>query len=192
MPPNQAIYYDESEFDSHEENLNSYTYEKLSSRRSIRLLKLHPAARKDQEVICELVEKVIDDEVVNEYEALSWNWGTDGWERKIKIRKGDEAFVFNVPENLEHALIALRWKRKVRTLWVDAICINQKRPEEKNHQVPMMSDIYGSARRVCIWIGGHKMIARWPLISSRMRFLSFRVSMNFVRARSRRGSGGQC
>jgi hypothetical protein len=36
---------------------------------------------------------------------------------------------------------------------VDAICINQDNVEEKEHQIPLMREIYGSARRVFIWLG---------------------------------------
>ena len=35
-----------------------------------------------------------------------------------------------------------------RVLWIDALCINQHDVEERNHQVQIMSKIFGSARRV--------------------------------------------
>jgi hypothetical protein len=38
-------------------------------------------------------------------------------------------------------------------LCIDAICINQIDVQEKNHQVPLMADIYSSAARVLIWLG---------------------------------------
>lgn len=41
----------------------------------------------------------------------------------------------------------------MRTLWVDAISIDQNNINEKNHQVPMMSQIYGAATSVLIWLG---------------------------------------
>jgi len=141
-----------SEAEQREEPLKTYTYNYLSASHSIRLLKLQPGASKDQEIICELVEADLDNNKT-EYEALSWNWGTKPWNEKIKIRQADEAFVFHVPLSLAAALIALRRKSRARTLWVDAICINQREPEEKNQQVPMMSKIYGTARKVCIWLG---------------------------------------
>jgi hypothetical protein len=33
------------------------------------------------------------------------------------------------------------------------VCINQDNINERNHQVEMMSDIYGKADRVAIWLG---------------------------------------
>jgi hypothetical protein len=44
-------------------------------------------------------------------------------------------------------------KARTRTLWVDAICINQKSLEERNKQVVLMGDIYKCAQRVLIWLG---------------------------------------
>ena len=38
-------------------------------------------------------------------------------------------------------------------LWIDAICINQGNPSERNHQVRLMADIYGKAFRVIVWLG---------------------------------------
>ncbi|CVL07323.1 related to heterokaryon incompatibility protein (het-6OR allele) [Fusarium mangiferae] len=38
-------------------------------------------------------------------------------------------------------------------LWIDAICINQDDIAERNSQVAMMSQIYGSARCVVAWLG---------------------------------------
>lgn len=40
-----------------------------------------------------------------------------------------------------------------RVLWIDALCIDQRNVEERNHQVKLMSRIYHSARRVVIWLG---------------------------------------
>ncbi|ENH69208.1 Heterokaryon incompatibility protein 6, OR allele [Fusarium oxysporum f. sp. cubense race 1] len=55
--------------------------------------------------------------------------------------------------NLAGALNHLRYPDKARTLWVDAICINQNDISEKNIQVPRMADIFRSAVRVVIWLG---------------------------------------
>jgi hypothetical protein len=153
MPPD--IHSDGSEAGDREEQLKEYSYKKLAHLRSIRLLKLQPASTRDQEIVCELIERSLDEQNGKkiEYEALSWSWGTGPWNAKIKIREADETYVFKVAPSIVHALKALRQKRRDRVLWVDAICINQKEPTEKNHQVPMMSSIYGGAKKVCIWLG---------------------------------------
>lgn len=87
------------------------------------------------------------------YEALSWSWGKDEWNKRIEIDRDGVRHYFIVPETLIHAFSALRRKRRERTLWVDAICIDQNNDDEKSQQVPMMSEIYGGAKSVCVWLG---------------------------------------
>ena len=50
---------------------------------------------------------------------------------------------------LHHA----RHEEKHIDLWVDALCINQESPTERNHQVGLMAEIYQGARLVTIWLG---------------------------------------
>jgi hypothetical protein len=40
-----------------------------------------------------------------------------------------------------------------RTLWIDAICIDQENIPERNAQVLQMRSIYQNAKRVLIWVG---------------------------------------
>jgi hypothetical protein len=40
-----------------------------------------------------------------------------------------------------------------RTIWVDAICINQQDIPEKNQQVSQMQDIYVGSTQVVVWLG---------------------------------------
>jgi hypothetical protein len=48
---------------------------------------------------------------------------------------------------------ALRYPRKKRYLWVDALCIDQRNILERNYQVLLMSKIYESTEQVCVWLG---------------------------------------
>lgn len=94
-----------------------------------------------------------DPGVPAEYEALSWNWGTTPWDAQVKIDKDGVRYYFNVPKSIIGAFKALRNKKTERVLWVDAISIDQSDPLEKSQQVPMMSEIYGGAKSVCVWLG---------------------------------------
>ncbi|KAI1088080.1 HET-domain-containing protein [Rostrohypoxylon terebratum] len=90
------------------------------------------------------------------YNALSYVWGDAASANipgnVISIDGSD----FPVTSNL---LAALRYLRDVLgtadpiTLWVDAVCINQRDLDERREQVSMMRDIYASAERVIIWLG---------------------------------------
>ncbi|OAA69876.1 Heterokaryon incompatibility [Cordyceps fumosorosea ARSEF 2679] len=93
------------------------------------------------------------------YEALSYVWGTVlPEEPKILVKDRDEPAdaqprYLTVRENLRCALQHLRSESAVRTLWIDAICINQDDEVEKSTQVAHMGSIYELAERVVIWFG---------------------------------------
>lgn len=40
-----------------------------------------------------------------------------------------------------------------RSLWVDAVCINQRDNKEKGHQVALVAKIYSNANCVLVWLG---------------------------------------
>ncbi|KAF2839141.1 hypothetical protein M501DRAFT_1003701 [Patellaria atrata CBS 101060] len=58
---------------------------------------------------------------------------------------------------LHFALKNLRRATKSRTLWADALCINQSDPLERGEQVKLMASIYARATQVVIWLGGSYM-----------------------------------
>jgi hypothetical protein len=58
-----------------------------------------------------------------------------------------------VTKNLYLALLRLRHPETERTLWVDALCINQVDLDEKRHQIALMADIYTKASTVIMWLG---------------------------------------
>ncbi|KAI1108471.1 heterokaryon incompatibility protein-domain-containing protein [Nemania sp. NC0429] len=102
----------------------------------IRLLVLHSARNSTDAVRCSL--RHISLAAPGEYEALSYTW--DGKE-------------FMLRENAGAALQRLRLSGQDRRIWIDAICINQNDNEEKALQLPLMTQIYEKAQRVCIWLG---------------------------------------
>lgn len=63
----------------------------------------------------------------------------------------DEHFAIN--QNLYEALQHLRSRTSNRTLWIDAICINQADESERSRQVALMGDIYTCANHVVNWLG---------------------------------------
>jgi hypothetical protein len=89
-----------------------------------------------------------------EYEALSYRWGNPESERYSLKCNGHE---FVALQSLKNALYALRLPDRPRTLWIDAICINQntddRAREECGLQVQLMQHIYRSASRVVVWLG---------------------------------------
>ncbi|RYP33036.1 hypothetical protein DL767_004947 [Monosporascus sp. MG133] len=88
------------------------------------------------------------------YEALSYAWGsTDNPKPIIVDGAADDANTIMVTENLDAALRHLRRTGGSRTLWIDAICIDQNNVAERGHQVSMMRNVYARASEVLIWLG---------------------------------------
>jgi hypothetical protein len=83
------------------------------------------------------------------YTALSYTWGPP--DRTQPIALSDQEFF--VTPSLATALQHIRHPDRDNTLWIDQICINQEDGEEKNAQVPLMSQIYSKADEVLIWMG---------------------------------------
>lgn len=83
------------------------------------------------------------------YEALSYCWGNATFLSPI-ICNGSR---LEVTRNLKSALRDLRHHDLLRTLWIDAICINQKDSKEREQQVGIMGDIYSLAERTVVWLG---------------------------------------
>ncbi|KAK3946509.1 heterokaryon incompatibility protein-domain-containing protein [Pseudoneurospora amorphoporcata] len=115
----------------------------------IRLLQLLPSENEDAAIHCRLFCTAVDSKGTRPYEALSYVWGSEDKPCSISINGCDLA----VGENLHAALLHLRDHSIERTIWIDAICINQEDEEEKGHQVQSMAKIYAKASRVIVWLG---------------------------------------
>jgi len=83
------------------------------------------------------------------FETLSDCWG-DPTDRSIIICNDTP---FSVTKSLFGALKALRQEADPRTIWIDAICINQEDIDERNAQVQLMAKIYETAQEVIVWLG---------------------------------------
>jgi hypothetical protein len=118
------------------------------AQRQTRLLHLQPDRVEAADLCCDLSTISLNDRSI-QYEALSYVWGERGNERTIYIN-GTEHRIRN---NLYHALVNLRLPDRKRTLWIDAICIDQSSNDERNYQVAQMRYIYSGATNVIIWLG---------------------------------------
>lgn len=114
----------------------------------IRLMKILPGER-SQPLKCQLYVENITNQHMDAFEALSYVWGR--FDLKTVIQVNDKPF--RVSSNLFSALVHLRDERKSRTMWIDALCVDQSNLEERGLQVLLMSKIYSSASRVVVWLG---------------------------------------
>ncbi|KAJ4305640.1 hypothetical protein N0V90_001171 [Kalmusia sp. IMI 367209] len=97
------------------------------------------------------------------YEALSYTWGSAESPEQAFVETPEDGYAgtrdavtLPIGRNLASALRHLRYTQTSRTMWVDAICINQGSIPERNVQVKRMADIYRLADRVVIWLGQHE------------------------------------
>ena len=104
-------------------------------------------------MICKFEETSLDSNPWPAYEALSYVWGDSPITSTIRIQHGNIAYPFKVSKTLDSALRRLRNRNGERRLWVDALCINQKNPDERSAQVKRMRHIYHRASNVCVWLG---------------------------------------
>ncbi|KAK3620596.1 hypothetical protein LTR56_023309 [Elasticomyces elasticus] len=97
------------------------------------------------------------------YEALSYTWG-DSWTGKSGLRS--------------------RLKR--RTLWIDALCIEQANAVERASQVSLMGTIYSSAERVNVWLGMSSLQAggMLPQLSESIKWTAENLAKSNLRTRT--------
>lgn len=115
----------------------------------IRLLTLTPSKYDDDDISCRLSVVELRSSPTPEYEALSYLWGDPSPKFTITVN----GHPFAIGHNLYIALCYLRHRRTPRTLWIDALCINQKDSTEKDCQIRQMGAVYLNASEVLVWFG---------------------------------------
>lgn len=131
-----------------------YEYDKLPTKYSFRLVKVHIAR---PSVECEIETFSL----INPppFKALSYCWGRGGQHSDVWCNDR----LFKVSSNLKKGLQRLHkygaWSR-VEWFWIDQICINQNDFEERMHQVRLMRAIYQRAQNTVIWLGSDDTNAR--------------------------------
>lgn len=122
-------------------------YSTLADPNNIRHITIRPSDDYNTRIECTLFE--VDRTSKPEYEALSYVWGAPGSTRNILLNDK----LIPIRENLEAALRQLRRRDSPRTMWIDAICIDQSNIQERTDQVQQMDKTYRNATGVVVWIG---------------------------------------
>ena len=127
--------------------LPTYQYRHLNNG-EIRLLVLKRSPLHPSVIQAEIIHQPIYPPP--DYEALSYCWSSSELTKEILV----DGCRFPVTKAAFDLLLARRSVWKDRTLWIDAICINQQDMKEKSEQVQLMRDIYHRASRVIAFPGG--------------------------------------
>lgn len=175
--------------------MKPYRYTNLDGIDQIRLLHLLPRST-SKEVRIKIETVTLSADQLQQYEALSYTWGSaenpssvvvtvdHTYESKnhgnslARIVSFSTSRSISITRNLAEALPYLRHATKPRTLWIDAICIDQKNSKEKGEQVSRMAEIYKSSSRVLVWLGP-EMSASSAVIEF-LNELSCQISVDWV------------
>jgi len=95
------------------------------------------------------------------YEALSYTWGEMQDLQTVHVVTqphqdyvgSSQTDITYIGEDLAEALRFLRRSDDSRTLWIDALCINQQDAVERSEQMELMPTIYKQATVVIAWLG---------------------------------------
>lgn len=133
----------------------------------IRLLKLLPSANFEAPIMCHVITSSLPPHRnAQEYETVSYVWGYRKPERPIILN----GHCFKVSRNIEMMLRYFRLRDAERTLWIDALCIDQSNTEDRNSQVRMMRDIYAQCSRCLAWLLEYKRTGEdnkdWPVLEA--------------------------
>lgn len=115
------------------------------SKGQFRLLEVLPGH--SSEPICRLFTHQLGQSP--DYTAISYAWGDENITQPIFV---DGRRVY-IRRNLFDVLKALRLERDSRTIWADAICINQENEDERAEQVALMGEIFSACADCIIWAG---------------------------------------
>jgi hypothetical protein len=134
-------------------NTEKYIYSPLIHEYGTRVLILHPSHTKNAPIRFILKEiplaEVSEADKNSSFDALSYVWGSPVGDQPVFC--DDKTLL--ITKNCLSALQHLRFRRATRTLWIDALCIDQSSLEERSRQVKIMGHIYGMADEVLIWLG---------------------------------------
>ena len=130
--------------------MEKFEYEALLSKDHIRVIELLPGANGGDTIKCNLTSELRQD-IENTYDAISYVWGNP--DDTVEITCCDR--ILSITTSLADALRTIRGgsPKTSQRLWADAICINQRNSEEKNHQVECIGQVYANARQVLVWLG---------------------------------------
>lgn len=135
-----------------------YQYEPLIAEDAVRMLVLEPADDFKSPLRCSIVQRRRDSQSLSasgcEYSAVSYTWGNNAFSHQLFVRHDAQSrHCLHITASVDSLLRHLRVPYKPRTLWIDAVCLNQQDETEKTQQIPLMGRIYSDAKRVHIWLG---------------------------------------
>jgi hypothetical protein len=136
-----------------DEGCGSFIYSKSLATNEIRLVFL--SAADEGHSLLHLTLGVFADDNCPDYETVSYTWGGE---------EGDYSFsqpifvgpFWDILFQTKNCIDMLRFVRPwqgIRTIWVDALCINQSDVDERGRQVAKMGQIFERCTKVIVYLG---------------------------------------
>jgi hypothetical protein len=126
----------------------------------IRILELCPSLVHNSPIRCRL-KSVRLGENTPPFEAISYAWGDQTERRQIWVESAEDGgAIVRITTNCWNALRSLRLATTERTLWIDAVCIDQANDGERTAQVQIMGLIYTAAEQVVVYLGEETSFSR--------------------------------
>ncbi|PIA94483.1 hypothetical protein CB0940_08553 [Cercospora beticola] len=121
-----------------------------STRQEVRLLDILPFSKRPEDAVaCTLRVVALQDEPTPRYQTISYVWG-DPTPCCSIILNGK---IFMVPRSTDQVLRRVSDRENVRTVWIDAVCINQADLQERAQQVTLMDQVYFFTTGGIVYLG---------------------------------------
>lgn len=144
-------------------------YRPLSKeRKEIRLLTVEAGNQSEILSAC-LRHATLDKDILPHYETISYCWGKTASKGWLFL----DGYTVSFPAQAIAALKRMRFDDKPRTLWIDAICIDQSNFDERSAQVSIMDQIYGMSAGNLIYLGNDERGIAQAIVPSLMKFESW-------------------
>ncbi|KAF4832826.1 Heterokaryon incompatibility protein 6, OR allele [Colletotrichum tropicale] len=130
-----------------------HVYPQRLKENEFRVMCLYPV--EDVNAPIHITLEVYDDLRYHEYETVSYTWGGENGDSRLSqpVYVGPYWDILLQTRNCWEMLRHMRPWKGMRTIWVDAICINQTDMQERQGQVAKMGGIYEKANRLVMYLG---------------------------------------
>jgi hypothetical protein len=125
----------------------AFEYHQLEAR-DFRILLLGPGEESDQ-LKATLKHVSLADYGMPEYETTSYACGEPSLTASILI----DGKLLAIPASSAEVLCRVRKSDSIRTIWIDAVCIDGSNIAERGHQVSLMCDVYSRGSSNIIYLG---------------------------------------
>ncbi|KAK3069458.1 hypothetical protein LTR53_012190 [Teratosphaeriaceae sp. CCFEE 6253] len=118
------------------------------TRKEFRVLVVEPGLP-EQPVRCTFTTASLSDSAIPAYETVSYVWGDTGLRGIVSVDGHD----LDVPLTARKVLERMRDPDRPRTVWIDAVCIDQRNLRDRNYLVQLMCEIYSHTTVGFVWLG---------------------------------------